>query len=124
MEIVDDFFTFLQNGKNEELLRNPQSITTQDLRIVVINILSWLRLEYKRSMWMKEGRKTKHKPLDIHSSGRWHENIRMLLETEEKFQKYFMINEHNFMFSDDIQEGEREKIREKVYNNYILEWNI
>lgn len=53
MDIVDNMLKFFENGSREELLENTNCILTQDLRIVVINILSWLRLEHKRSIWMK-----------------------------------------------------------------------
>lgn len=122
MDIVDNMLKFFENGSREELLENTNCISTQDLRIVVINILSWLRLEHKRSIWMKQGRITQNKPLILSTNAKWCNNIYALVNNEERFKKYFTIKDGKFMFADPISEEERERIREKVYKDYELEW--
>ena len=118
MEIIDRMIQYMDKREKDILIDNDIEISTQDLSVIIINILSWLKLEHKRSIWMSEGKRTSFKPLDIHENYSWCNNLRMLVEKEKLFSDYFAIKDDKFDFADSIREQDRILARQKVYNNY------
>ncbi len=118
MEIIDRMIQYMDKREKDILIDNDIEISTQDLSVIIINILSWLKLEHKRSIWMSEGKRTSFKPLDIHKNYSWCNNLRMLVEKEKLFSDYFEIKDNKFDFADSIREQDRILARQKVYNNY------
>ena len=118
MEIIDRMIQYMDKREKGILIDNDIEISTQDLSVIIIEILSWLKLEHKRSVWMSEGKRTSFKPLDIHKNYSWCKNLRMLVEKEKLFSDYFVIKDNKFDFADSIREHDRILARQKVYNNY------
>ena len=118
MKIIDRMIQYMDKREKDILIDNDIEIRTQDLSVIIINILSWLKLEHKRSIWMSEGKRTSFKPLDIHKNYSWCKNLRMLVEKEKLFSDYFVIKDNKFDFADSIREHDRILARQKVYNNY------
>ena len=52
MSIIDKLLIYLKYKDKEELITTDIKISDVELNVVVIKILSWLKLEYKRSIWM------------------------------------------------------------------------
>lgn len=55
MDIIDLMLDFRKNGCVDQLTNID--ISKDNLNVIVVNILSWLKLEYKRSLWIAEGKK-------------------------------------------------------------------
>lgn len=109
-------------------------IVTRDIEVVFANtcdfendkfitiateILGWLRLEQKRTIWKQEKKYVKHKPLMLNNNYLWCRQLMQIVEQDERFKKYFAITGLSFGFSDDITEDEKAKIRKFVYDNYV-----
>lgn len=118
MEIIDRMIQYMDKREENILIGSDIKISKGDLSIVIIKILSWLKLEYKRSIWMSEGRKSVYKSLDINNDYPWCNNLRMLVENEKLFSDYFVIKDNKFDFADSVVEHERMLAREMVYNGY------
>ena len=118
MDIVSRLMSYRENSDIKSIIKSDIAIEQQNLNVIVIEILSWLKLEHKRSIWVSEGKRISLKPLKINLQYAWCVDLKKLVEQEIMFQKYFKIEKGEFSFSDDITEHERKIIRQKAYENY------
>lgn len=118
MDIVDYMLQFQKTGEMSCLLTQENRISKERLNVIVIEILSWLKLEKKRSMWMLEGKHTHLKPLILNMQYPWCRDLCYLVENEKKFGDYFSIKLKEFNFCEHVTEKEREIARNKAYENY------
>ena len=75
-------------------------------------------------IWINQGKKTNLKPLKINSYYSWCVDLKRLVIQESVFKRYFKIENNDFDFRDAITESEREVLRKKAYENYILQKNF
>lgn len=68
MDLIDIILEYYEKGTSEIVLNCEQELTQKEMRVVIIEILSWLKLEHKREMWIKKGKKTKIKPLLLNNN--------------------------------------------------------
>lgn len=118
MDIVDRFLKYRESGDVELLIASDINIERQNLNVIVIQILAWLKLEHKRSLWIAEGKKTNLKPYKMELQFSWCTDLKQLVEKEKIFQNYFKIKNGGLYLSDLITEQEKEMIRKKAYENY------
>lgn len=118
MDIVDRMLQYMEVRQRKILLETEYQISSEELNIIVIKLLSWLKLEYKRENWIALGKKNSLKPLEIDERYPWCMNLRTLIETEKNFNDYFVLKEGKIDFSLNIEDEERRKMREKAFNNY------
>lgn len=118
MSIIDELFKYLQSQDKKVLLTTDIQISNSELNVVVIKILSWLKLEHKRSIWIAQGKKNCFKPLEVDIQYPWCANLYKLVEQEKLFYDNFSIKEGKFDFSDIVSEEDRAVAREAVYRNY------
>ncbi|MDE7446248.1 MAG: hypothetical protein K2N15_11205, partial [Lachnospiraceae bacterium] len=104
--------------RNNQLMTTDIQISNYEMNVVVIMILSWLKLEHKRSLWKAEGKKICFKPLEVNMQYPWCANLYNLVEKEKLFHDYFSIKEGKFDFSDTVSEEDKAIAREKAYQNY------
>lgn len=119
MSMIDELLYYYETKYRKILITTDLQISNTDLHVVVIKILSWLRLEYKRTLWIAEGKKTCLKPLDIDIRYPWCANLSTLVDKEKLFHDSFSIKDGKFDFSDAVSVEDRTAAREKVYRNYM-----
>lgn len=119
MSMIDELLHYYETKDRKILITTDLQISNADLHGVVVKILSWLRLEYKRTLWIAEGKKTCLKPLDIDIRYPWCANLSTLVDHEKRFHDSFSIKDGKFDFLDSVSEEDRRTAREKVYRNYI-----
>ena len=124
MDIVDKLLTYRENNDTKLLNTSDMDIEQQNLNVIVIEILSWLKLEHKRGIWINEGKKTSFKPLKINSYYSWCVDLKRLVIQESVFKRYFKIENDDFDFRDAITESEREALRKKAYEKYTPQKNF
>lgn len=117
MDIVGAMLKYMEVKDKRILVKNIQ-ISDYELTIVVVKILSWLKLEHKRSIWISQGKRNRFKPLEIDMRYPWCANLYKLVENESLFQDCFLIKNSKFGFLDSVSEEDRRKAREKAYQNY------
>lgn len=117
MDIVAAMLKYMEVKDKRILVKNIQ-ISDYELTIVVVKILSWLKLEHKRSIWISQGKRNRFKPLEIDMRYPWCANLYKLVENESLFQDCFLIKNSKFGFLDSVSEEDRRKAREKAYQNY------
>lgn len=57
MDVVDLLLEYMKTGDVKLLIESDMEFEKVNLNVIVVEILDWLRLEYKRSMWIAEGKK-------------------------------------------------------------------
>ena len=117
MDIVGAMLKYMEVKDKRILVKNIQ-ISDYELTVVVVKILSWLKLEHKRSIWISQGKRNRFKPLEIDMRYPWCANLYKLVENESLFQDCFFIKNSKFSFWDSVSEEDRRKAREKAYQNY------
>lgn len=118
MDAIDKMLQYLNDMDKDAVLINNVQLSEKDLYVIIIKILSWLKLEYKRSIWIAEGKKTCYKPLQIDTKYPWCANLCMLVEKESLFRNNFLIVDGKFNFANSVNEMERMLAREKAYKGY------
>ena len=117
MDIVGAMLKYMEVKDKRILVKNIQ-ISDYELTVVVVKILSCLKLEHKRSIWISQGKRNRFKPLEIDMRYPWCANLYKLVENESLFQDCFLIKNSKFSFLDSVSEEDRRKAREKAYQNY------
>ena len=117
MSTIDELLKYMKKRDKSILITNNQ-LSDYELNVVVVKILSWLKLEHKRSIWIAQGKKTRFKSLEVDIRYPWCANLYQLVENEKLFHDYFSIKEGEFDFSDEVSEEEKVMAREKAYQNY------
>lgn len=118
IDIVDLLLEYYKEGRSNNLITYLQELSPKDIRVVAIEILSWLKLEYKRESWMREGKKTKLKPLPLNDNSIWCKSLKEIVKKELVFKQYFVIENKRLDFSPDIAEDVRRKARKKAFDYY------
>lgn len=57
MHIIDELLKYWGSKDKKALMTTDIQISNYEMNVVVIKILSWLKLEHKRSLWKAEGKK-------------------------------------------------------------------
>lgn len=123
MSIVERMLEYRRTGNVKLLMSSDLEIDNENLSVIVIEILSWLKLENKRKIWMQQGKKTCLKPLNINMHYPWCVDLCKLIEKEKVFYDNFSIKDGKLDFSDSVTEQEREIARELAYENYNPQMN-
>ena len=118
MNITDILMTFRSTQDITVLGSSADNINSEELNVVVIEILSWLKLEYKRELWQAEGRKTKLKPMTLNMQYPWCNLLKSLLNSKTVFSNVFFLAGNELRFKDDIDEKYRSDTRKKAYEQY------
>ena len=78
MNIADLLLEF-RDQQNTALLVSNSQADIENLNVIAIELLAWLKLEYKRELWIAQGRKTALKPLILNYNYPWCSELRELL---------------------------------------------
>ena len=92
MSTIDELLKYMKKRDKSILITNNQ-LSDYELNVVVVKILSWLKLEHKRSIWIAQGKKTRFKSLEVDIRYPWCANLYQLVENEKLFHDYFSIKE-------------------------------
>lgn len=117
MSIEEKLIIYDKTGNRKLIICEDNQIENDKLSAIVRNIIDWLELEYKRTLWMKEGRKTCLKPMELRMQYPWCRELVELVDKEPLFKEYFFIQGNKLDFCKSISEEDKEKIREYVYLN-------
>ncbi len=116
-DIVDRLLYYMETRNRKLLITSDMEMEPSNLAVITIEILAWLKLEHKRTMWMAEGKKTCLKPFKLKQCP-WCLDLCRLVEKEREFQLYFNIENGYFNFSDNVTEVERKILRKKAFQNF------
>ena len=117
MNIVDLLIEF-RITQNKEILGNVDWIEQENLNVIAIEILSWLKLERKRELWIEEGKKTSQKPMELEMKYPWCNDLVKLLQTESPLSDVFCVKGNQLGFKENISEESIHELRRLAYEKY------
>lgn len=103
MNIVDCLLEFDKEQKKDMLVKNDDCDII-DIRVIVSELLSWMKLQYKRVLWIESGRKISLKPLSLNMSYPWCQTLCKYIETQDLFKEVFIVYDGKLNFRTDLSE--------------------
>lgn len=89
------------------------------LRTVSINILRWAKLEHQRTLWIQQGRPTKHKPMKLsYNCYPWEKYLCELVSSNCEFHRLFKICGNDFLFADNVSPEEQAELCKFAYQEF------
>lgn len=122
MNIVELLLQYRTNS-NSDVFGCIPKIDSENLLVITIELLSWLKLERKREQWLEQGRKTNFKPLKLNMSYPWCKDLESLLREETVFSDVFTLNQNCVSFKDSISEEyihEARILADEKYNPQMI----
>lgn len=116
---ISDILLEFRKTQNITLLEcTNMNISNEDLNVISIEILSWLKLEYKRTLWKKEGRHISLKPLRLTSTYSWCNSLTELMGSDNIFSQVFEITDRNLDFKSELEEEYMMTARRTAFEKY------
>ncbi len=103
MNIVEALIIY-RNTQSTVALGDVSNADNEELNVIAIEILSWLKLQRKRELWIEQGRKTSLKPMELNMSFSWCKTLVGLLEKDNVFSEVFSVDGDSLNFREDISE--------------------
>lgn len=95
IDLISNMLTSINTSNITPLLSSAQKMLgTRPLRVVMINIVDWLKLEYKR-----ETQKRPSKPLLLNYNYDWCNNVKILVESDYIFSQVFSVSEGRLYYN-------------------------
>jgi len=104
--LVDEMVKFAMGDSNNLSSFVEMDTSSIVFKSMIYEILDWMKLEYKRTEWMKQGKKDMRKPLTL-SNYPWCDLLIATCESCKAFKDIFIVNDRKFMFSSDVIEENR-----------------
>jgi hypothetical protein len=114
MNIVDKLLEYRDTRKSEVF----DNIDSENLTVIVTEILSWLKLERKREIWIEQGRKTSLKPLVLNMNYPWCVDLANILQGKNAFSEVFGINGNCVSFKENVSSEYIQEARLLAYEKY------
>ena len=114
MNIVDKMLEFRDTRKPEVF----SHIDSENLITIVTEILSWLKLERKREMWIEQGRKTSLKTLELNMTYPWCRDLANILQDDNDLAEIFCIDGKYVSFRDSVTTSYMHEARLLAYEKY------
>ena len=117
MNIVDKLIEY-RDTQNSAVLGNVSNADNEELNVIAIEILSWLKLQRKRELWLEQGRKTFLKPMELNMSFPWCKTLVALLENNNVFSEAFSADGNYLNVRGDISEEIAREMRVSADEKY------
>lgn len=117
MNIADKLIDF-KNTRNIEVLGDIPNISSKELIVIVTRILSWLKLERKREIWTEQGRKMRHRPMELNLDYPWCNDLISLLKEDNPLAEVFCVTGRYFSFKDRVSPEYIKEARRIAYEKY------
>ena len=114
MNIVDKMLEFRDSRKPEVF----GHIDSEYLTIIVTEMLSWLKLEGKREIWIEQGRKTSLKPLELNMNYPWCRELVNILQDDNELAEVFCVDGKRVSFKDSVTASYKHEAQLLAYEKY------
>lgn len=118
MQLIKDIMSFMATRNIRIISGDENDLVYENFVIIAFEILGWLKLEHKRTLWKQTRSYMKQKPLKLNFNYTWCNQLKNIMEKNERFKHLFVIDGTNFDFSEMVTEQEKEEVRKYVYDNY------
>lgn len=117
MNIADKLLEF-RRKQNTALLISHHQADIENLNVIAIELLAWLKLEHKRALWISQGRKTTLKPLELNYNYPWCNELKAYIQDEPVFANVFSIEGKYLNFKDELPDSYKNETRRTAFDNY------
>lgn len=98
MNIADKMIEY-RDTRESEILGH---IDSDNLVVIVTEILSWLKLEGKREQWIEQGKRITLKPMELNMNYPWCKDLIKILQADNALAEVFCIDGKTLTFRDGI----------------------
>lgn len=120
MNLVEKLLDY-RNNRNSEIFEN---VKKDNLTVIVTELLSWLKLERKREIWIEQGKKTCLKPLELNFNYPWCNDLVEILNGDNCFSEVFYVSEKKLYFKENVDQNYIQEARRLAYDMYNPEMII
>ncbi len=106
------------NTHNTDTLGNLKEYDLESLNVIVVELLSWLKLERKRELWLEEGKRTCLRALELNMNYPWCTDLLNLLQSDTPLAEVFCIEDKHLKFRDSVSESYKHEARRIAYEQY------
>lgn len=95
---------------------------SKELMVICIELLAWLKLEYKRKLWRDAGRFCKYKSKTVPEGASWFNLLSDLIQNENSFSSVFVLKGREVSLNETLDEAQKEllrKLADTLYNPEI-----
>ena len=117
MNIVDCLLEFQKEEKAGKLV-SEEIVDMTILRVITVELLSWMKLQQKRLLWIESGKKTSLKPLTLNMSYPWCSTLCKYVDTQKVFNNVFEIRDGQLDFRKDLPEEYVTYAYQTAYEEY------
>ena len=117
-DLIEKIIEYLNTQDACLITNNLSEYDQSTLNSVCHEVLSWLRLERKREIWIEEGRRTSLKPLEMKKEYKWCGLLEKMLMEDTVFSTYFEVINGYMTFKEEISAEMRCTIRTSAYEKY------
>ncbi|MBK1812668.1 hypothetical protein JHL18_18775 [Clostridium sp. YIM B02505] len=114
IDLISNMLTSINTSNIAPLLINAEKIVgPRSLRVVMINIVDWLKLEYKR-----ETQKRPSKPLLLNYNYDWCNNVKTLIESDCIFSQVFSVCEGSLYYNKSLDDSSISEARRLCFEGF------
>lgn len=117
-QLIKDIICFMSTRDITIIAKDANSCEYDRFITIAMEILGWLKLEHKRTLWKQEKKYIRQKPLKLNFNYPWCNQIKDIVEKNDRFKQLFTIDGTSLDFSKTVTEEEKAEIRKYVYDNY------
>lgn len=117
MNIVERLLYF-RDTQNTECLDIQNCTNIEDLNVIAIEIISWLKLQHKRELWIQQGRRASLKPMPLNINYPWCNELIDYLKQDNELSRHFVIVDNNLDIKPIVSDEEIRQLRKFAYDNY------
>lgn len=117
-QLIKDIMNFMSTRDISIIAIDGSNCEYDKFITIATEILGWLKLEHKRTLWKQERKYVKLKPLILNFNYPWCNQIKNIVEKNVRFNQFFIIEGTKFDFSKMVTEDEKAKVRKYAYDNY------
>ena len=117
MTIVGLLLEFRET-QNPDIIIADKQIKTESLNAITVELLSWLKLERKREIWIEQGKKTSLKALELNPKYPWCNDLIEVLSGDNQLSALFCVNDNKLSFKPEISDECIRKARLEAFERY------
>ena len=117
MNIVERLLYF-SDTQNTEYLDIQNCTNIENLNVIAIELVSWLKLQHKRELWIQQGRRASLKPMPLNTNYPWCNELIDYLKQDNELSRHFVIVDNNLDIKPIMSDEEIRQLRKFAYDNY------
>lgn len=113
-EILIDYW----NNHNPNTLGDINGYDPENINVIVVELLSWLKLERKRELWIEQGKKTSLKDMELNMNYPWCIDLHNILNADTALAEVFIYENNRLKFNANVTESYKHEARCIAYEQY------